>query len=73
MAGEKVSEKLMTLLRRHAGRTSSFNMQPWRFIYAMRDTKEFDTVFFSNRLQQRLVQERRGARRYYFTQTRLQR
>ncbi len=46
MAGEKVSEEeLMTLFEAARWAPSSFNMQPWRFIYAMRDTKEFDTLF----------------------------
>ncbi len=46
MSGEKVSEiELMTLFEAARWAPSSYNIQPWRFIYAMRDTKEFETLF----------------------------
>ncbi len=46
MSGEKVSEQeLMTLFEAARWAPSASNRQPWRFIYAMRDTPEFDTFF----------------------------
>jgi len=46
MSGEKVSEKeLMTLFEAARWAPSSSNIQPWRFIYAMRDTQEFENLF----------------------------
>lgn len=46
MSGEKVSkEELMTLFEAARWAPSSYNLQPWRFIYAMRDTKEFENIF----------------------------
>jgi len=46
MSGEKISEEeLMTLFEAARWAPSSYNEQPWRFIYAMRDTPEFETLF----------------------------
>ena len=46
MSGEKVSEEeLMTLFEAARWAPSAYNIQPWRFIYAMRDTKEFENLF----------------------------
>ena len=46
MSGEKISEEeLMTLFDAARWAPSSSNIQPWRFIYAMRDTPEFETLF----------------------------
>ncbi|MES3031674.1 MAG: nitroreductase family protein [Patescibacteria group bacterium] len=46
MSGEKISEEeLMTLFEAARWAPSASNMQPWRFIYAMRDTPEFETLF----------------------------
>jgi nitroreductase len=43
MSGEAVSkEELMTLCEAARWAPSSMNFQPWRFIYAMRDTPEFE-------------------------------
>jgi nitroreductase len=46
MSGEAVSkEELMTLFDAARWAPSSYNLQPWRFIYAMRDTEEFENHF----------------------------
>lgn len=46
LSGEKISEEeLMTLFEAGRWAPSSYNIQPWRFIYAMRDTPEFETLF----------------------------
>jgi len=46
MSGEKISEEeLMTLLEAARWAPSSFNAQPWRFVYAMRGTPEFENHF----------------------------
>lgn len=46
MSGEAVSEKeLMTLFEAARWAPSSYNDQPWKFIYAARDTKEFENLF----------------------------
>lgn len=46
LSGEKISkEELFTLFDAARWAPSSFNIQPWRFIYAMRDTSEFETLF----------------------------
>ena len=46
MSGEAISkEELMTLLEAARWAPSAFNAQPWRFVYAMRDTPEFETLF----------------------------
>lgn len=46
MSGEKISEEeLMTLFEAARWAPSSYNAQPWRFIYAMRDMKEFENLF----------------------------
>lgn len=46
MSGEPVSkEELMTLFEAARWAPSSYNIQPWRFIYAMRDTPEFEKLF----------------------------
>jgi nitroreductase len=44
MSGEVVSkEEIMTLFEAARWAPSASNIQPWRFIYAMRDTPEFQT------------------------------
>ena len=44
MSGESISkDELMTLLEAARWAPSASNIQPWRFIYAMRDTSEFKT------------------------------
>jgi nitroreductase len=46
MSGESISEEeLMALFEAARWAPSSFNSQPWRFIYAHRNTKSWDTVF----------------------------
>ncbi|MEK7128542.1 MAG: nitroreductase family protein, partial [Patescibacteria group bacterium] len=46
LSGEKLSEEeLMTLFDAARWAPSSYNIQPWRFIYAMRETPEFETMF----------------------------
>lgn len=45
-SGEVVSkDELMTLFEAARWAPSASNRQPWRFIYAMRDTPEFDKLF----------------------------
>ncbi len=45
MSGEKTSEKeLMTLFEAARWAPSSYNIQPWKFIYAMRETEEFKNI-----------------------------
>ena len=46
MSGEAITnEELMTLLEAGRWAPSLFNEQPWRFIYAMKDTLHFDKLF----------------------------
>lgn len=46
MTGEPVEEQeLMTLLEAARWAPSSYNAQPWRFVYGIRDTPHFDTLF----------------------------
>jgi nitroreductase len=46
MSGETIPEQeLMTLFEAARWAPSSYNAQPWRFVYAMRDTPEFETLF----------------------------
>jgi nitroreductase len=46
MTDEKLSyEELMSLFEAARWSPSSANSQPWRFIYATRDTKEWNTLF----------------------------
>lgn len=46
MSGEPISkEELMTLFEAARWAPSAYNSQPWRFIYAMRDTPAFETLF----------------------------
>ncbi len=46
MSGEKISEEeLMTLFEAARWAPSAYNIQPWRFVYAMRDTPEFENLF----------------------------
>src|SRR3989338_3627872 len=46
LSGEAISkEELMTLFEAARWAPSSYNAQPWRFIYAMRDTPEFEKMF----------------------------
>ncbi len=46
MSGEPISKKeLMTLFEAARWAPSASNIQPWRFIYAMRGTPEFDKLF----------------------------
>jgi nitroreductase len=46
MSGEVISrDELMTLFDAARWAPSASNIQPWRFIYAMRDTPEFDKLF----------------------------
>ena len=43
MSGEGVSkEELMTLLEAGRWAPSAFNAQPWRFVYALKGTPDFD-------------------------------
>jgi nitroreductase len=45
-SGEPITkEKLMTLFEATRWAPSASNLQPWRFIYAMRGTPEFDVLF----------------------------
>ena len=46
MSGEKISvEELMTLFEAARFAPSLFNEQPWRFIYAFKDTPAFEKLF----------------------------
>lgn len=46
MSGEKVSkEELMTLFEAAKWAPSAYNSQPWRFLYALRETPEWDIFF----------------------------
>ena len=46
MTGEEIADKeLMALFEAARWAPSSFNNQPWRFIYAKRNTKHWDTLF----------------------------
>ncbi len=46
LSGESLSnEELMQLFEAARWAPSSFNNQPWRFIYAMRETPHWDTLF----------------------------
>jgi nitroreductase len=46
MSGESITEhELMTLFEAARWAPSSYNNQPWRFIYAMRDDAYWDTFF----------------------------
>ncbi|MFA6088904.1 MAG: nitroreductase family protein [Candidatus Woesearchaeota archaeon] len=46
MSGEEISEtELMTLFEAARWSPSSFNEQPWKFLYAKRDTKNWDVFF----------------------------
>lgn len=46
MTGESIDEKeLMSLLEAAHWAPSSYNAQPWRFIYAHRETPEWDRLF----------------------------
>lgn len=46
MSGEPINDKdLMSLLEAAHWAPSSFNAQPWRFIYAHRETSEWDLLF----------------------------
>lgn len=46
MSGETITkEELMTLFDAARWAPSSYNLQPWRFIYAVRDTPEFENHF----------------------------
>ena len=46
MSGENISkEELMTLFEAARWAPSASNIQPWRFIYGMHDTPEFEKIF----------------------------
>ncbi len=46
MSGESIDDtQLMTLFEAAHWAPSSYNNQPWRFLYAKRDTKHWDTFF----------------------------
>ncbi len=46
MTGEEISdEELMSLFEAARWAPSSYNNQPWRFIYAKRNTKHWDKIF----------------------------
>jgi len=46
LSGEPITrEELMTLFEAARWAPSNYNIQPWRFVYAMRGTSEFDTHF----------------------------
>ncbi len=46
MSGESITQNdLMTLFEAARWAPSSYNNQPWKFIYAMRDTPEWKTIF----------------------------
>src|SRR5213594_1415571 len=45
MSGEPISDvQLMTLFEAARWAPSSYNNQPWRFIYAKRNSKHWDTI-----------------------------
>jgi len=46
MSGEKIDEKdFLSILEAGRYAPSAFNTQPWKFLYAKRDTKEWDLFF----------------------------
>ena len=46
MSGEEVSDnELMPLFEAARWAPSSYNNQPWRFVYARRNTKDWDKLF----------------------------
>lgn len=46
MSGEKITQhELMSLFEAARWAPSSYNNQPWRFIYAMRETPQWETFF----------------------------
>jgi nitroreductase len=46
MSGKPISkEELMTLFEAARWAPSSYNIQPWRFVYGMRETPEFEKIF----------------------------
>ena len=46
MSGKKISDdELMTLFEAARWAPSAFNHQPWRFVYAKRNTKDWDRLF----------------------------
>ena len=46
MSGGAISkEELMTLFEAARWAPSAYNIQPWRFVYAMRDTPEFEKLY----------------------------
>lgn len=46
MSGEKITqEELMTIFEAGRWAPSSYNNQPWHFIYGMRDTQAWETLF----------------------------
>src|SRR3989344_6182973 len=46
MSGEKITkEELMTLFEAARWAPSSYNNQPWRFIYALRETIHWNRIF----------------------------
>lgn len=46
MSGEEIDDKeLMSLFEAARWAPSSYNSQPWRFIYAKKNTKEWDILF----------------------------
>lgn len=46
MSGESLSEEqLMSLFEAARWAPSSYNNQPWRFVYARRDTKQWNSLF----------------------------
>ncbi|MFH1254607.1 MAG: nitroreductase family protein [bacterium] len=46
MSGESITKNdLMTLFEAARWAPSSYNNQPWKFIYAMRETPEWNTIF----------------------------
>jgi nitroreductase len=46
LSGEKITkEELMTLFEAARWAPSSYNSQPWRFLYALRDTPDFEKLF----------------------------
>jgi nitroreductase len=46
MSGEKMTKnEFMTLIEAAKWAPSAYNGQPWRFIYAMRETPEWDPIF----------------------------
>ena len=55
--GETISEtELLTILEAGRWAPSAYNSQPWRFVYALRGTEQWDRIFRSSTISTRAGQ-----------------